>query len=145
PVKRLAAQARACCTQRPPCKAKTSFRAALRNKIAREAMHPVIEPAHEEANHGSMLAPGESSFEVLRRRPGVKRVPSPKLDLFIVDDFLPPDICTDLMALIDRDRRPSTIADANGDNYFRTSETCDLPADEPAVLKLEELLFRFNG
>ncbi len=108
-------------------------------------MHPVIEPAHEEANHRTMLAPGESSFEVLRRRPGVKRVPSPKLDLFIVDDFLPPDICVDLMALIDRDRRPSTIADSNGDNYFRTSETCDLPADEPAVRKLEELLFQFNG
>lgn len=108
-------------------------------------MHPVIEPAHEEANHRTMLAPGESSFEVLRRRPGVKRVPSPKLDLFIVDDFLPPDICVDLMALIDRDRRPSTIADSNGDNYFRTSETCDLSADEPAVRKLEELLFQFNG
>lgn len=108
-------------------------------------MHPVIEPAHEEANHRTMLAPGESSFEVLRRRPGVKRVPSPKLDLFIVDDFLPPDICVDLMALIDRDRRPSTIADSNGDNYFRTSETCDLPADEPVVRRLEEMLYQFNG
>ena len=92
-----------------------------------------------------MLATGESSFEILRRRPGVKRVPSPKLDLFIVDDFLPPDMCVDLMALIDRDRRPSTIADSNGDNYFRTSETCDLPADEPVVRRLEEMLYQFNG
>ena len=52
---------------------------------------------------------------------------------------------SDLMALIDRDRRPSTIADSNGDNYFRTSETCDLPADEPVVRRLEEMLYQFNG
>lgn len=92
-----------------------------------------------------MLPPGESSFEILRRRPGVKRVPSPKLDLFIVDDFLPAEMCAELMALIDRDRRPSTIADANGDNYFRTSETCDLSADEPVVQRLEQMLHHFNG
>lgn len=60
-------------------------------------------------------------------------------------DFLGPDLCADLVALIDRDRRPSTIADPNGDHYFRTSETCDLPSDEPAIVILEKLLFSLNG
>jgi prolyl 4-hydroxylase len=108
-------------------------------------MHHVIEPAHEDANQRCMLAPGESSSELLRNRPGVKRVPTPKLELFIVDNFLPPEMCRELMAMIDRDRRPSTIADPNGDNYFRTSETCDLPPDEPVVQKLEQMLRALNG
>ena len=49
------------------------------------------------------------------------------------------------MALIDAGRRPSTIADDNGDNYFRTSETCDLSASEPAVQRLEAMLQDLNG
>jgi prolyl 4-hydroxylase len=39
---------------------------------------------------------------------------------------------------IEADRRPSTIADPNGDHYFRTSETCDLPMAAPDVLALDE-------
>jgi prolyl 4-hydroxylase len=91
-----------------------------------------------------MLGPGESSSEILRTREGVRRLPSPKLDLFTLPGFLPPELSEALVALIDTSRRPSTIADANGDEYFRTSETCDLPADDPAVQELERLLFELN-
>ncbi|MDE1466452.1 prolyl hydroxylase family protein [Aurantiacibacter sp. D1-12] len=76
---------------------------------------------------------------------GVRRVPSPRAIVLDCAQFLPPDLCIELIRLIDKDRRPSTIADANGDNYFRTSETCDLEADEPAVLDLEARLFALNG
>ena len=76
---------------------------------------------------------------------GVRRVPSTRLALFDCPRFLSPDLCGELIDLIDKDRRPSTIADANGDNYFRTSETCDLSEKEPAVKRLEELLFALNG
>src|SRR5690554_5870080 len=93
PVKWHAAQAGACCTQRPRSKAKTALPAASRNKIAQPEPEAVIEHAHEAVNQRMMLPPGESSFEILRRRPGVKRVPSPKLDLFIVDDFLSAEMC----------------------------------------------------
>lgn len=78
-------------------------------------------------------------------RNGMRRVPSPKLELFQCRDFVPPGLCAKLIDLIDANRRPSTIADDNGDAYFRTSETCDLDADEPAVSRLEELLFALNG
>ena len=91
-----------------------------------------------------MLAPGESSPEILRTHDGMRRLPSPKLDLFTLPGFLSPELCGELMALIDAERRPSTIADPNGDNYFRTSETCDLSPDEPAVQELERLLFELN-
>ena len=92
-----------------------------------------------------MLPPGESSSELLRAQPFVQRVPTPKLELFVRRDFLPPDLCAELIRLIDLDRRPSTIADHNGDDYFRTSETCDLKPEEPAVQDLEARLQAFNG
>lgn len=66
----------------------------------------------------------------LRASPGIQRVPTPKLDLFVAKGFLEPVLCDALMALIDSNRRPSGIADDLGIANFRTSETCDLdPAD----------------
>ena len=71
-------------------------------------------------------------------------MPFAKLELFQLRGFLPVELCDELIGLIDRDRRPSTIADPNGDQYFRTSETCDLAAGEPAVRDLEARLFALN-
>ena len=91
-----------------------------------------------------MLAPGESSATILLAQSGLQRVPSPKLELFQLRQFLDPRLCAELMARIDDERRPSTLADANGDAYFRTSETCDLSPDLAAVEKLEVLLVGLN-
>ncbi len=44
-----------------------------------------------------------------------------------------------------RGRRPSTIADANGDDYFRTSETCDLVSGDPLVIVLNAKLAWISG
>ncbi len=92
-----------------------------------------------------MTTPGDTTPEMLLRDRRVRRVPSPRLTLLDCPGFLPPDLCARLIALIDKDRRPSTIADANGDDYFRTSETCDLDSKEAAVKELEDLLFELNG
>ena len=92
-----------------------------------------------------MANPGETSADLLMRDPGMRKVPSPRLTLLHRAKFLSPELCQALIALIDKDRRPSTIADPNGDDYFRTSETCDLDAHEPAVQTLEEKLFALNG
>jgi len=75
----------------------------------------------------------------------ILRVPSPRIEMFILRDFLDVDECASLVARIERDRRPSTIADANGDHYFRTSETCDLPMMEPEVLALDAKLSALSG
>lgn len=92
-----------------------------------------------------MKNPGESSPEILRSHAGVRQIPNPRIEMFTVSDFLPPQLCTDLIGLIDANRRPSTIADPNGDSYFRTSETCDLDPGHPAVIETESLLFGLNG
>ncbi|MGC6401259.1 prolyl hydroxylase family protein [Sphingomonas sp. FW199] len=89
--------------------------------------------------------PAEPVIARIIAQSGVQRVPSPKLDLFQRRGFLEPELCTVLMAMIDRDRRPSTISDDNGDAAFRTSETCDLAADAPAVIEVERRITAFCG
>lgn len=77
--------------------------------------------------------------------PGIRRTPTALLELFAIPVFLPPAHCAQLVTLIDANRRPSTIADSNGDAQFRTSETCDLEARETAVIALEAMLHSLTG
>ena len=86
-----------------------------------------------------MIPASESVSARLALAEGIQRLPTPKAELFQQRGFVPPDLCADLIALIDAGRRPSTIADDNGDPYFRTSETCDLAADLPADIWLQPL------
>ena len=75
----------------------------------------------------------------------MQRLPNDKAELLQLRAFVTPDLAARLIELIEQDRRPSTLADAGDDRYFRTSETCDLDAAEPAVRSLEEQLFALNG
>ena len=77
--------------------------------------------------------------------PRVQRVPSKDLTLFIRRDFLSAEECVELIDRIDAKRRPSTIADDNGDGYFRTSETCDLDHADPFVAAINARLDAFAG
>jgi prolyl 4-hydroxylase len=69
--------------------------------------------------------------------PGVQRVPSRALDLFIVRGFLDSGICAELIERIDSRRRPSDIVDDVGIAKFRTSETCDLDLRDPVVAEVD--------
>lgn len=75
----------------------------------------------------------------------VQRVPSPKLNLFIRKNFLDPGHCAHIMALIDVNRRPSTLSDHDGDAAYRTSETCDLDSADPIVAVLEDSICGLLG
>jgi prolyl 4-hydroxylase len=81
----------------------------------------------------------------LAAAPGVQRVPSPKLTLFIKRGFLDPATCAAVVAMIDAKRRPSTISDPNGDAAFRTSETCDLDGADPTVADVERAIAALTG
>lgn len=83
--------------------------------------------------------------EKLRATPGVQRVPTRDLELFIARDFLDLDTCAALIELIDANRRPSDIADDIGVANFRTSETCDLNSSSPIVAALEKKISDFLG
>lgn len=77
--------------------------------------------------------------------PGIRRSPSPTLQQFMLPRFLDPDACIGLMALIDGNARPSTIADPNGDDAFRTSSTCDLDHRNPLVVTVNNRLHELVG
>ncbi|HVJ00052.1 MAG TPA: 2OG-Fe(II) oxygenase [Sphingomonas sp.] len=94
----------------------------------------------------SIPAPLDDAIvETLRTQPGIQRVPTPRLTLFIGRDFLDSQACAAVIDRIDTRRRPSTIADANGDTAFRTSETCDLDSADPVIDRLDVLISAFTG
>lgn len=89
--------------------------------------------------------PSELVVARLATQPGIQRVPSPKLTLFLKREFLDAETCAAVIARIDAQRRPSTISDPNGDAAFRTSETCDLNSSDPVVARVEALIMAFTG
>ena len=83
--------------------------------------------------------------ERLRATRGVQRVPTRELELFIVRDFLDRATCATLTGLIDRERRPSDIADDQGIANYRTSETCDLDWRDPVVAEVDDKICALLG
>ena len=81
----------------------------------------------------------------VRAEAGIQRVPSPRLDLFVLRKFLCASDCSALCELIDTNRRPSTIADDQGIARFRTSETCDLDPRDPLVASVQQRLSHLTG
>jgi prolyl 4-hydroxylase len=76
----------------------------------------------------------------LLRNPPAKLQPiEPQvLQLFTLDDFLSAAECDAIVAIANRQLRPSTVTVENGDKYFRTSRTCDLSLlKQPAVVALD--------
>jgi prolyl 4-hydroxylase len=89
--------------------------------------------------------PSEPVIDHILSHPGVQKVPSPKLTMFLSRAFLDTDLCAALIELIDANRRPSTVSDDNGDAAFRTSETCDLDNTQPVVAAVERRIIAFTG
>jgi len=81
----------------------------------------------------------------LAKAPGVQRVPTRELELFVVRNFLDPETCAALIERIDLNRRPSGIADDIGVANFRTSETCDLDWRDPVVAEVERRISGLLG
>lgn len=76
---------------------------------------------------------------------GCQKFPAKALTLYQKRGFLDLATCAELIARIDRDRRPSTISDANGDPDNRTSETCDMFGGDPLVDRVNGLLDSMAG
>jgi prolyl 4-hydroxylase len=75
----------------------------------------------------------------------VQKVPNPKLDLFVLRDFLDSETCLALIERIDERRRPSEIADDIGVAGFRTSETCDLDWRDALVAEVDRKIAALLG
>ncbi|WP_326524059.1 prolyl hydroxylase family protein [Sphingomonas sp.] len=89
--------------------------------------------------------PSEPVIDRIAADPKVQRVPSPKVALFLRKNFLDAELCARIVGKIDANRRPSTVSDYNGDDLFRTSETCDLPYDDPDVMEVDARIHALTG
>jgi prolyl 4-hydroxylase len=87
----------------------------------------------------------ESPAQRLSGTPGVQRVPTRELELFVVRSFLDRETCAALIERIDAKRRPSEIADDVGIADFRTSETCDLDWGDPVVAAVDRKISGLLG
>jgi prolyl 4-hydroxylase len=83
--------------------------------------------------------------EQLACYPGAVRMPANGLELYIVRDFLNPDACAALIALIDSNRVPSPVVSDKPVASYRTSETCYLYAGPDAVTAVESRLDALTG
>lgn len=83
-------------------------------------------------------------IDAMMSQAGVQRLPNPKLTLFIKRNFLSADECRAVMERIDINRRPSTLANYNGDEAFRTSETCDLDSGDAVVGAIDQRIAGFS-
>lgn len=89
--------------------------------------------------------PTDPTAARLTAHPGIQRVPTPRLELFILKNFLNTEECVALCDLIDAKTRPSTLADDQGIAGFRTSETCDLELTNDLVANVQSGLSELTG
>lgn len=104
----------------------------------------MVTPADAPARFGSGLQ-ADAMIAALAAQPGVQKVPSAKLTLFLRRGFLSPAECAGVIERIDARRRPSTLSDPNGDAAFRTSETCDLDGADPLIAAIDARITGFSG
>ena len=63
------------------------------------------------------------------------RLPTNKLDIYYIDNFLDKDECRYLIKKIRSKLRPSELSSPDADKFFRTSKTCDLAALNDNVIQ----------
>ncbi len=64
---------------------------------------------------------------------GAQQVQSDKAEIYLVHDFLAPQLCDRLVALTDQGCIPSELFIGHAYDEYRTSQTCNLPPEDPVV------------
>ncbi len=81
----------------------------------------------------------------LAANPAVQQIAIQGVQAFYHDNFLDAGQCKRLIALIDSNRRPSTLLSDRPEENFRTSESCDMDRWSPDVRPIDEGIARLLG
>lgn len=81
----------------------------------------------------------------LKRQSGVQVVDGLDLQVYVRQNFLTPQECGGLIAMIDANRKPSELLTTDPDPEFRTSESCDLDRWNPFVAAIDARVCTFMG
>ena len=83
---------------------------------------------------------------IRRMPPQLRRFDSPKVDLYVYEDFLSQKECDKLNALIIHHLRPSTLPFDNGDKHFRTSQSSHLShLKSPVAQRIDDKICKTLG
>ena len=85
----------------------------------------------------ALRALGQKVRTRLAANPAVWPVPTDKAELFAVADFVTPEECARLIAMIDEVAKPSTVFDLDYSDGYRTSYSGDVDPHDPFVKKIE--------
>ena len=96
----------------------------------------------EAADRGDAAVPVRDRISAF---PAMARMPAQDLELYVVRNFLQPDLCTALIAIIDASRIPSPVVADDPVPAYRTSETCYLNPVAAAVAAVEAKLAALTG
>lgn len=88
---------------------------------------------------------GDRVRERLNRNPMVSRIDAPNLEIYGRHDFLSPEECAGLRALIDADARPSTLFSGSANADYRTSHSCNLSPWTPLVGTISDRICALMG
>jgi prolyl 4-hydroxylase len=81
----------------------------------------------------------------LKKTPGIQVVSGIGCDMYLLQNFLTARECGGLIAMIDADRKPSTVLATHYDPEFRTSESCDLDRWNPFVESIDAKICALMG
>ena len=88
---------------------------------------------------------GKTVAARLKKTPGMQVVPGIGCEIYLLQNFLSPRECGGLIAMIDADRKPSTVLATHYDPEFRTSESCDLDRWNPFVEAIDARICTLMG
>jgi len=81
----------------------------------------------------------------IEANPGIRRAPPQGAQIYLFQNYLTPEECDMLIAMIDNDRRPSTLLAQTSDAEFRTSDSCDMNRWDPNVRAVDERIAALLG
>lgn len=88
---------------------------------------------------------GSNAAARLEANPKIKRAPVEAAQVYYHLNFLTDADCTQLIDVIDSNRRPSTLLSPTADANFRTSESCDMDRFSPLVQPFDERIADLLG
>ena len=88
---------------------------------------------------------GKSVSARLKKAPDMQIVSGIGFEVYLLQNFLTARECGGLTAMIDADRKPSTVLSTDNDPTFRTSESCDLDRWNPFVEGIDARLCKLMG
>jgi len=101
------------------------------------ARFTIIKPRQPEVPDKSALKrAGEKVRKRLAANPAIYTLPTDKADIFAMGDFMTPDECGRMIALIDQVARPSSTFDSTYGDEYRTSYSGDVNPHDPFVRKI---------